>query len=271
MLGKFLIILRLLSQGTIRGLGGEAVHGFLLNAIAMISNEYAQKLHDSKRIKPFSVSPLFFENKDEGWQLENGYLKIKENINATIAISTLNESCLGIIMKALICTEKQKKKVNIGGLKAVVKKVCIKEAEGARFEKYSDIIKKAKKNEKVTFNLLTPLSFRQNGIQQTFPTPELVFSSLLQTWNAFSDIKIPEEIKDKFRSIVVSRYNLHSELWHFSKYKIFGCKGRIEYTFKDDFSESELRILNALSRFATYSGIGYKRTMGMGMVDVRFG
>lgn len=271
MIGKFPVSLVFCESGTIRGKGGETVHGFVLNEVARVTQRYAETLHNMRGVKPFSLSPLLLKRNEGEWEFKDGKLNIRRNTPVMILISAFDDRILNVLMEAFTDADKQKREVKIGGLRAVVNKVGLNEMDGGRFDKFSDIMENAKMEKKITFYLLTPLSFRQNGIQQTFPTPELVFSSLLQTWNAFSDIKIPEEIKDRFRSIVVSRYNLHSELWHFSKYKIFGCRGRVEYTFKDDFSESELRILNALSRFATYSGIGYKRTMGMGMVDVRFG
>ncbi len=268
MLAKFSIILRFLEDGKIRGRGGEAVHGFIINEVASISEKYAEYLHNMKGIKPFSLSPVLPEKGD--WELKEGYLNINGNAEARIIISALNDETTGILIKALIDAKKQEKMVNIGELKAKVERVYIKERDGARFERYSNIIKRAKRNRKVMFRFLTPTSFRQNGTQMTFPTPDLVFSSLLQIWNTFSDIKIPEEIKEKFKSIAVSRYNLHSELWHFSRYKIFGCKGSIEYIFKNGFTDAELKLLNALCLFSEFSGVGYKRTMGMGMVEVDF-
>jgi len=55
---------------------------------------------------------------------------------------------------------------------------------------------------------------------------EAVFSSLLKTWNAFSEVKISEEIRQKFCRIGISRFNFCSELCHFSGYKIFGSRGK---------------------------------------------
>jgi CRISPR-associated endoribonuclease Cas6 len=269
MLAKFPIYTRFLNGGKLCGRGGEAVYGFLLHQVAKISEKYAQYLHDSKGVKPISISPLILERGCDGWELKDGYLHIKEGVNARIIISALDETTISILMKALIDIYKQKEVVNIGGIKGVIEEVCIKEKEGAKFERYAELIKKAKKNREVTFKFLTPTSFRQKGIQATFPLPEHVFLSLLSTWNAFSEVKIPESIKEKFKSIGVSQYHLYSEMWNFSKYKILGCRGSVEYAFKNNFTEGELKILNALSRFANFSGVGYKRTMGMGMVEVQ--
>lgn len=271
MLGKFYINVRFKEAGRIRGRGGEAVMGFLLNEVSQVSKDYAQTLHDAKGNKPYAISPLLPISNGVSFQVSDGVMTIDEGNSAKILISALDETTLGVVMRAMIDAHKEKREINIGGVRAEITKIGIKESEGAKYTTFSDIIKRDKIKNTVRFRFLTPLSFRKNGIQQTFPLPELVFSSLLKTWNAFSEIKFPEGIRKKFSCIAVARYNLHTELWHFSRYKIFGSRGGISYDFSKGFSEEEIKILNSLSELANFSGVGYKRTMGMGMVNVRFG
>lgn len=271
MLGRFQIEVKFLESGKIRGRGGEAVHGFLINEVSRISKEYANKLHDIGEIKPYAVSPLLSPESKSALSSSEGVLEIEKEQVARIALSALDETTLGVFMKALIEAHKQKREINIGGIKAEVDKVAIRESEGARYITYKDILKKRRIKRSAIFRFLTPLSFRHNGLQKTFPIPEQIFTSLLGIWNAFSDVKIPEEIREKFSQIAVAQYNLHSELWEFSKYRIFGCRGRITYNFSKNFSDGEIKILNSLCELANFSGAGYKRTMGMGMVEVRFG
>lgn len=270
-LAKFSIIVKFLESGKIRGRGGEAVLGFLLHEVSLLSKDYAKKLHDIQDVKPYAVSPLLSPESKSALSPSEGVLEIEKEQVARIVLSAFDETTLGVFMKALIDAQKQKRDINIGGIKAEVDKVALRESEGARYITYKDILKKRRIKRSAIFKFLTPLSFRHNGLQLTFPTPEHVFSSLLRTWNAFSDVKIPEEIKEKFSQIGVAQYNLRSELWEFSRYRIFGCRGRIIYNFSKNFSEGEIRILNSLCELANFSGAGYKRTMGMGMVEVRFG
>ncbi len=270
-LGRLSIQVKFKEPGKIRGRGGEAVYGFLLNEISKVSEKYAEFFHDTNGIKPFSISPLMkLKNSDGAISISEGILTIPKETTAMIVISALEEKTIGVIMKALIDAYKQKHDINIGGIRAEIEKVCIRESEGAKYLSYSDILKKRRRKKSAVFKLLTPLSFRHNGVQMTFPTPELVFGSLLRTWNTFSDVKISEELREKFPQIAVSRYELRTEMWHFSRYKIFGCRGRITYDFNKGFSGEEIKLLNALCELANFSGIGYKRTMGMGMVEVRF-
>lgn len=272
MLSKFSIVVSFLESGKIRGRGGEAVYGFLLNEVAKVSKEYADFLHNTNGIKPFVTSPLMqLRSPCGGAMVKDGILTVREDTTARITISTLVERATAVFMKAMIDAHKRKKGIDIGGIRAEIERVSIKESEGARYTTFSDILKKKRRKKEAVFKLLTPLSFRHNGRQITFPSPELVFASLLKTWNAFSNVKIPEETEEIFGRIAVSRYDLHTELWNFSRYKIFGCRGKITYNFDKGFSNDEIKILNALCELGNFSGVGYKRTMGMGMVDVRFG
>jgi CRISPR-associated endoribonuclease Cas6 len=116
----------------------------------------------------------------------------------------------------------------------------------------------------VTLEFLTPTSFKGDGIQTLFPEPKLVFSSLLRRWNTFSDIKIAEEHLELLPSIKVSNYDLRTELIHFSKYKMLGFKGKIEYRLLEKCAPHFCQAVNALANFAFYSGVGTKTTMGMG-------
>jgi CRISPR-associated endoribonuclease Cas6 len=269
MLGRFVIQVKFTQAGRIRGRGGEAVHGFILNEVSRISKEYSKKLHDMDEVKPFSFSPLLPLKESNILIMEDGYLRVEEDNRAKIVLSALDEMTAGVLMKALIDAQKGKEEVEIGGIKAVVENVYIKEKEGAKFTRFEDLLKRKKKSKKTIYKFITPVSFRQNGVQITFPAPEHVFSSLLNTWNAFSPVKIDERFRERFKDIRVGRFDIHSELWHFSKYKVFGCRGMIEYNFEKKFTSSDIKLLNALSELANFSGVGYKRTMGMGMVNVR--
>lgn len=57
-----------------------------------------------------------------------------------------------------------------------------------------------------------------------------------------------------------------SELVQFSNYKIIGFKGIVEYRLGKEFTREEKRVINTLADFAFYAWVGYKTTMGMGLM-----
>ncbi|MEO0180556.1 MAG: CRISPR-associated endoribonuclease Cas6 [candidate division WOR-3 bacterium] len=120
-----------------------------------------------------------------------------------------------------------------------------------------------------TFRFRSPTSFRSQGQQILFPTPELLFGSLMQKWNAFARKKITREIADDFRNILVTRYSLETQEVSFSDYKIIGFTGEISYRFPTGIDPMVKIVVNALARLAPYSGVGYKTPMGLGWVEVK--
>jgi CRISPR-associated endoribonuclease Cas6 len=266
MVGKFPVIIQLKTPLNVKGRGGETLHGFLLSLIADVDSDYASYLHNLRSVKPFSISPIFSLTPD--FKIQNGKMYLNTKSEFRFIINSLNLRTLEVLIKAFVNAEK-KKKLKIGEAEGIIKKICLKENEGAIFLKYEDILKMSKVRREVEFKVLTPLSFRKNGNQVIFPEPSLFFKSLKNTFNAFSPIKIPGSIENKFEEIGVSKFSLHSEMWEFSNYKIIGCTGRVKFVFEKKLDEEEVKFLNALCLFANFSGVGYKRTMGMGMVEVQ--
>ncbi len=119
-----------------------------------------------------------------------------------------------------------------------------------------------------TFHLKSPTSFRSQGQQILFPTPELFFGSLMQKWNAFARKKITREIAEDFKKILVTRYSLETQEVSFSDYKIIGFTGEVSYKLPSGIDPMVKIVVNALARFAPYSGVGYKTPMGLGWVGL---
>lgn len=116
-----------------------------------------------------------------------------------------------------------------------------------------------------TFEFVAPLTFRQSGKNQPFPLPELVFGSLLDRWNAFAPLTLPDEVRRFAAELVaVSRYELRSvrEPARNGAFQV-GALGECSYTaLRRD--RHWVTCLEMLARFAFYSGIGAATTRGYG-------
>jgi CRISPR-associated endoribonuclease Cas6 len=116
-----------------------------------------------------------------------------------------------------------------------------------------------------TLEFASPVTFRQRGHNQPFPLPELVFGSLLERWNAFAPLALPEEVR-RFAEecLVVSRYELRS-VRATTKNQAFqvGGVGRCTYTatHRDRYW---LACIETLAHFARYSGVGAGTARGFG-------
>jgi len=254
--GSIIIGLSAKNRITLRGLGGEALHGLLFNILRANSTEVASELHKQEEQKPFTISPLL-----SGHELKAGYSIISPMREATFRLTTLTEEMLAAAMSPLFLMVAGGKLLYLSRRPITVCRVDLCQE---KFTSFSELLADALPHPKVVLEFITPTSFKVGGVQSLFPDPKLVFSSLLRRWNAFSETKLPEEYIKSFASIKVSSYDLHTELVHFSRYKMIGFKGRTEFELPKDLGEPFQRVVNALADFAPYAGVGVKTAMGMG-------
>lgn len=254
--GSIIVGLSAKNELRLRGLGGEALHGLFFNILRGNSTEIASELHKQEEQKPFTISPLL-----NGHELKGGYSIISPTREVTFRLTTLNGEMLAAAISPLFLMMAEEKLLYLSRKPITIGRVDLCQEQ---FTSLSKLLADALPNTKMTLDFITPTSFKVSGVQSLFPDPKLVFSSLLRRWNAFSETKLPEEHIKSFASIKVSNYDLHTELVHFSKYKMIGFKGRTEFELPKDLDESFQRVVNALADFAPYAGVGVKTTMGMG-------
>lgn len=116
-----------------------------------------------------------------------------------------------------------------------------------------------------TFSFASPVTFRRRGANMPLPLPELVFGSLLEKWNAFAPLALPEEVRRYAEECVtVSRFNLRTVAGATSGGALqIGAIGQCTYlaTVRDRYWQA---CLTTLARLALYSGIGAATTRGFG-------
>jgi len=130
---------------------------------------------------------------------------------------------------------------------------------------YLDLFNNASPKRLINMEFVTPTSFRQKGRQIILPDPRLIFLSLMSRWNAFSPINFsfPNEF---YRDILWDRFAFKTEILHMSQYKIKGFVGSGTLRLWKNIPREYRRMLVCLARYAEISGVGYKTTMGFGVV-----
>lgn len=128
------------------------------------------------------------------------------------------------------------------------------------------------------FEFATPTAFSLGQkswgkMLKVFPEPALVFESLARQWEAFAPSAYRLETSGITsraiaawceEHIIVTRYALETNYLSASKFGQAGFQGTVTYEVKGNPSASEAQWLTSLARFALFSGVGYKTTMGMG-------
>lgn len=119
-----------------------------------------------------------------------------------------------------------------------------------------------------SFLLTAPTAFKSQGKTEVFPLPELFFGSLVNRWNAFAPVALPEEGVRRYAGelVVVSRFKLKSAPgWDRGPGLRIGAMGEVTFRALNR-DRYWLAVLGLLAEFALYAGVGTMTTAGMGQV-----
>ena len=240
----------------------QAANGYLLlSAIkrALSGTEVYRYLNEEKERKPFTLScivPDSFWNQFEKNSFGDDLFPISKNDIMSFRITFLYDNYFEQFREAFA-----PERITIGGMGFSF----INIADICSMEK--DDWKQAPSKDSVKFHFISPVGFKNSGKQNVLPTPTAVFNSLITKWtNAFGEELTEKYCKDmNLNRIMVDSFNIKTNEFKLKDGLTFrGCVGNITYRFHDMNSEDEKRALTWLSKFAFFSGIGYKTTQGMG-------
>lgn len=118
------------------------------------------------------------------------------------------------------------------------------------------------------WKFINVVSFKQNGRYVILPDMRLIYQSLLQRWNTFSDsVKVEDEdlIEQLTSHCRLTKYQLQSSVFSVNGSTIYGCHGwqRIGFFGYDMLK----RLQGMLTAFAPFAGVGVKTALGMGAVN----
>jgi CRISPR-associated endoribonuclease Cas6 len=241
------------SEITLVGNGGEAVHGLFFARLKAGDPETAGRVHAARQ-KPFALllEPAL-------WSAETGKRHLATGATLRVTLNLFSADLGESVVRAFL-----KKPARMALSEGFV---TVQDLQ-VRTTSFDALMDSANPAERIRLRFISPTCFRQRGRSFVFPEPSLVFGSLLSRWNAFTASPLPETLPGNFRALLVARYRLRTALVPFSRYSIVGFTGDCEYILPKGFAESDRARILALARFAQYSGIGYKTTMGLGATSL---
>lgn len=120
-----------------------------------------------------------------------------------------------------------------------------------------------------TWNLLSPMSFRQNGRYVIFPQERLILQNLIAKWN-LTYPAYPLDDEDAFLALEagvhIVDYRLRTARYSIKQTKIPGFWG--SFTVESRLPAPLEEVWKLLTLFAPYCGLGIKTTLGMGGVSL---
>jgi len=113
----------------------------------------------------------------------------------------------------------------------------------------------------------SPTTFRRGNFEEPFPVPYLVFSSLLETWNAFSPRKLGDFQAAFKQTVYLANWKGETRRVEFGSRGTVGFVGGFTYRVIENLPEI-CRLLGLLIDYAFYAGVGWQTTHGLGQTSL---
>lgn len=231
---------------------GRYVHAALLRAISDVEPRAGQTLHDMGRHKRFTSAIL--ESRRQIAKLRVTFMAEDGLDYATILINALS----------------QRPTLRLGQVVSEVDGIDVGSGDWSGVSTWSDL-----QQETVVptmrFSFITPTAIMKDdawGGRFTLLYPEAleVFAGLARRWRALEGPTLPEGLEHFVAAggCLVSQHQLRTVAFHTSERVQIGFVGYVVYECRRQ-EATYLAALNALTRLAFFTGVGYQTARGMGL------
>ncbi len=267
------IVLNLLPQSPIPSqyLTGRHLHALFLTLVSSVDLKLGNHLHQSTADKAFTLSPLQ-TSRHQRTGLEDYTLQWEHKISIPAGtpcwwrISLLDDTLFGKLTQ-LWLNLNPNQPWHLGPADLHITSILgtpQSTQPWANATTYAQLYEQADESDRlIAFSFATPTAFRQGQYDTALPTRECVFNSLLNRWNKYSGIEIPQI---PMESIFPSFVSIHTEIIADSRSKFIGVLGETSYRLLGEVEPLSIKHINVLADFALYCGVGRRTPMGMGMV-----
>lgn len=262
MLLSSVFILRPLAEGRLPLTQGQAVHALFLHLVQQREPQIAAWLHSQERRKPFTTSPLQGELRRVGMEL-----LVQPDHTYWLRVTSVDAD-LSAVLSAI--EEEPPAQVRLFQVDFEVCAVTSHPhdhdwAGQSTYEQLYTRVWQGRPAAQTTLEFASPTVFRSQGRNLIMPSPRLVFSSLWESWHAFTTLPLPPDLLPLLSSeIEVLRYELKTQMNDFGNYRQIGFVGACTFGMPRRHEGEVLRGMQLLLDTAFFTGIGYKTTMGMG-------
>jgi len=247
---------------------GRAAHAALLRAISQADPGLAQQLHDESGPRPFTCSSLIGSRK-KGAVIPD----VTYTLRYTALTAELAEVLAGLFDAETSADRQVPTAIELDGvmfdIEAVTADPAVQPwAARTNYEELSApwLLGRQKPAPRIELHLASPTAFKSQGRVQPFPLPDLIFGSLLDRWNAYAPVALPEETR-RFAAecMAVSRFRLSTHAAPFKSEGAlkFGAVGTVTYVALQR-DRYWLSVINLLADFAQFAGMGISTALGMG-------
>lgn len=262
MLGTVTIALKAQNRGSLPAFPGRYLHAALFSILSHVDADEATWWHDMEGIKPFTVHLSYKEPHQDN--------SIRRGDILYLHVSVWHSELWGLlegIPKGL--------EVAFGRLRTTV----IGVRYGAPFnlplkvDNELELISRrlsAKQAKRITFEIMTPTSFNGTHGDITSPTSSLIFSSLVDKWNAgdMTDVLDKDLIRTVAERVILERWEGYTKRVFYGRDRgLTGFVGKFTFNISK-LTEEENQLITILALFGQYCGIGRLSSQSLGQVRV---
>lgn len=244
---------------------GQYAHALFLNLVKQFDPARSRHLHDIPGSRPFTISLL------HGTHVHEGQMQVKKHQTYALRLTLLDGGQLWQQL-SLYILDASPIVVTLGNarLRLVRVRSTNNTAHTIGSSTWEQLLQ-TPFSSSITFHFVSPTVFNVGERQfSLFPHPELVWGSLLRSWNTHAPSTLHLDRASLLSSLQKHSYLVEGKLAtatvSFSHARQKGFQGLCQFTLAQE--DSSTQALCALAAFAPYAGVGYKTTMGMGQVRV---
>lgn len=262
MLGTVTIALEAQNRSGLPAFPGRYLHAALFSILSHVDADEATWWHDMEGIKPFSLQLSFKEPR-------------QDNIIRSGDILYLHVSVWHSELWGLLEVISEGLEVVFGRLRTTIVGVRY----GAPFnlplkvDNELELISRrlsAKQAKRIIFEVMTPTSFNGTHGDITFPTASLIFSSLVDKWNAgdMTDVLDKDLIRSVVDKVILERWEGHTKRVFYGRDRgLTGFVGKFTFNISK-LTEEENQLITILALFGQHCGIGRLSSQSLGQVRV---
>lgn len=267
---SLVLTLRPCAEASLPAALGRAAHAALLRVIAESDIGLAQRLHDESMRRAFTCSSLF-GSRPAG--------RVSPDMAYTLRYTALTAEVVEALERAfgqyptITAPHTPHPAIELDGVLFAVEALTSDPtlhpwAARTTYEALAGpwLLGRQTPNARITLQLASPTAFKSRGRVQLLPLPELVFGSLLDKWNAFAPVALPEETR-RFAAecLIASRFDLRTHAFPFKSEGTvkLGAEGTITFVALNH-DRYRLSLINLLADFALFAGLGISTSLGMG-------
>lgn len=269
MIGALVYKLRAENETSLPFVNGRLMHAAFFKILNDFSPTFGTFIHNEWNIKPFTVS--FLEPAGKILSFGDRWA-VQRDDKFLWRVTGLNEKILQAALNVPIG-----EKIRAGGLTLRLEKIIcdgnIRADTGVvEVEDFISGVKIFRNVDEISFDFVSPVSFRIDDFDAPYPRADLIFPSLADKWTqaqmpAAADKKIIRELAEKIR---LTQWSGESKKFYLSKDRgTLAFRGKFSYSL-ESLSGDVQKVFLLLAKFGEFAGVGRLTGQGFGQTRVSF-